>query len=244
MEDAISCNFMDVLGITSFDQLLMLEPRDFVEQNKLSFEQREIFASKLNELKTNSFKLKKWLQSKSLEEYISGFYKLGYTDLDSVRERMLRFEIKDVISRMDGSFSDYQLLVEAVDELKEGSNGWIIVSVFYFFFHALMFLFKWIRKYLCNDERVFPLLLVKNRRLWLYRCTDLVITIDPIEFVTIIKQANQLLCDINGCVRWHAFAICVANYKLQGHLKFVNSYFTFQSGCCCCYSVMRLITLF
>ena len=113
----------------------------------MSFEQRITFVNKLNELRTRSLKLATWLESKGLEKYRLGFYKLGYIDLESIQEKMQRFEIKDVTSNMDGSFADYQLLVQAVEELKNGSNGWMIVSVFYFFFHAFMFLFKWLCKY-------------------------------------------------------------------------------------------------
>ncbi|CAB3984927.1 apoptosis-resistant E3 ubiquitin ligase 1-like [Paramuricea clavata] len=130
--------------ITSFDKFLQLDATNFVEQNQMSFEQRISFINKLNELRTGSLKLATWLESKGLEKYCLGFYKLGYIDLESIQEKMQRFEIKDVTSNMDGSFADYQLLVQAVEELKDGSNGWMIVSVFYFFFHAFMFLFKWL----------------------------------------------------------------------------------------------------
>ncbi len=135
------------LGITSFDKILQLDASNFVEQNKLSFEKRNSFIDKLNELRTKSLKLAEWLESKGLKRYTLGFYKLGYVDLESIREKMQRFQIKDVISSMDGSFADYQQLVQAVEELKDDSNGWMIVSVFYFFFRGFMFILKWLCEY-------------------------------------------------------------------------------------------------
>ena len=126
---------------------MQLDADNFVEKNNLNFKRRNIFIEKLAELKTRSLKLTKWLDSKGLKRYNSGFYKLGYIELDSVQEKMQRFEIKDVVNSMDGSFSDYQLLVEAVLELKNASNSWMIVSVFSFFLHAIMFLLKWLCEY-------------------------------------------------------------------------------------------------
>ena len=123
-----------------------MDASNFVEQNRLNFKQRNNFIHKLNELRNENLKLINWLESKGLEKYVSGFYKLGYIDLESVQNKMLKFEIKDVISYMDGPFPDYQLLVEAVDDLKNGSQRWMIVSVLYFLFRAFLFVFKWLRK--------------------------------------------------------------------------------------------------
>ena len=129
------------------DKILQLDVQNFVEQNNLSFKRRKIFVNKLIELRTRSLELTKWLDSKGLKRYSSGFHKLGYIELESVRERMQRLEIKDVINSMDGSFADYQLLVEAVQELKNASNSWMIVTVFFFFFNIIMFVLKWLCKY-------------------------------------------------------------------------------------------------
>ena len=152
--------FWLALDITSFDKLLQLDAKMFVEQNQLNFKQRNSFIHKMNELRSKNLKLTRWLESKGLEKYVSGFYKLGYVDLDSVQNKMLRFEVKDVISYMDGSFADYQLLIEAVDSLKNSSQSWMIVSVLYFFFRVFMFLFKWLRKYHCSFHCYFLYYLV------------------------------------------------------------------------------------
>lgn len=146
----------------------------FVEQNRLSFKQRNNFIHKLNELRSENLKLTKWLENKGLKKYVYGFHKLGYIDLESVQNKMLRFEIKDIISHVDGSFTDYQLLVEAVDDLKNGSQRWMIVSVFYFLFRAFLFVFKWLRKcqsckssiHYCILTNQFPWVVLN----WLYYC--------------------------------------------------------------------------
>lgn len=119
----------------------------FVEQSKLTLEQRHALTSKIEELKIMNRKLQEWLKSKELEKYIFGFHRLGYISVESIQKKMQRFEIKDVISTMDGSFSDYQRLVEAVRELKVGPKTSIIVSALYFFIEAFTFLFKWLSKY-------------------------------------------------------------------------------------------------
>ena len=141
-----------------------MDASNFVEQNRLNFKQRNNFIHKLNELRNENLKLIKWLESKGLEKYVSGFYKLGYIDLESVQSKMLRFEIKDVISYMDGPFPDYQLLVEAVDDLKDGSQRWMIASALYFLFRAFLFVFKWLCK--CHSYKSCVHYILTNQFPW------------------------------------------------------------------------------
>ena len=149
MFSKIICNISLLLytAVTSFDKLLQLDVSYFVEHNRLSNEKRNVFITKLNDLRSKNVKLKEWLKSKGLEKYISGFYRLGYIDLESVQTKMLRFDIKDIITTVGGSFTDYQLLIQAVEELKDGTNRWIIISILYIFFRVATFLFKWLCKY-------------------------------------------------------------------------------------------------
>ena len=141
-----------------------MDASNFVEQNRLNFKQRNNFIHKLNELRNENLKLINWLESKGLQKYVSGFYKLGYIDLESVQNKMLKFEIKDVISYMDGPFPDYQLLVEAVDDLKNGSQRWMIASALYFLFHAFLFVFKWLCK--CHSYKSCVHYILTNQFPW------------------------------------------------------------------------------
>ena len=92
-----------------------------------------------------------WLKRNDLEEYLEGFYKLGYFDIEVIKEEMDEYKMKKIIATVNGSPADNKQLIQAVEKLRGNSDGWLILRIIYFFFQCIFFLFKWVCKYYCKN---------------------------------------------------------------------------------------------
>lgn len=134
------------IGIGSFVDILQIDIEKLAKQHKVTITERDKFVKKRKALTIETNKVEKWLKDKGLEIYASGFYELGYVNIARICNEMQATEIKAVIQKKDGSFSDYQSLLTALNELKNDSNIWLIVSVFYFILSSASYIFKLLRK--------------------------------------------------------------------------------------------------
>lgn len=139
--------FFICVGVNSVAEFLSVDLEEILQSNQLNSKEKWFFTKKFKAIKMANNNLISWLKSNGLEKYINGFYKLGYTDIESVKERMDKAEVNKIIASFEGSLAEYELLIQALMELKENSDGWIVVQVIFFVFQIFMFLSKWICKY-------------------------------------------------------------------------------------------------
>lgn len=144
--------FVDCLGVHSVEELLSMDLDEFVKNSDLNSKQTKTFTKKFNKLQKAHNKLIMWLKRNGLEEYLEGFSKLGYFDIEVIKDEMDEYEMKKIIATINGSPADNKQLIQAVEKLRMNSDGWIILRIIYFFFQCIFFLFKWVCKYYCKNN--------------------------------------------------------------------------------------------